>query len=210
VWVLAASAGYRLAEYRRDGTRLRELELPRELELVTGLFAAGEDLFIEERHEQQLLVVRSDAPLRGRRPARLLGRPDPSRPGARLLLGREPSRATVRRVLGGRYTSPLLAVATPLPLVAVEELLADGRGGVSLSLLLAEEPASEEDDGWRGARRVLAVARPGAPLAAIELATARAADTRRPLAVAADGTPYELELGEAGVSIRRWPAGGAR
>jgi hypothetical protein len=215
VWVLryepGPDHGYWLSEHRRDGARLRSVRLPRDLDLVTGLFAEGEDLYVEERHEDQLLVLRGGAPVgeaRTRR-ARVLGRPDPSRPGSRLLRAREGRRAIVHQVLPGRFTSPLLEVELPLPVVAFEELLADGRGGLYLGLFLADAGA---DGDWRDPRRVLVAAPKGAPPRTIALASERAAETSRPLAVAPDGTLHELVLSEEGATIRRWPAerGGAR
>lgn len=215
VWVLlyepGPDHGYRLSEHRRDGTRLRGVRLPRDLDLVTGLFAVGEDLYVEERHEEQLLVVRGGVPVgaaRSRR-ARLLGRPDPSRPGSRLLLGRDGRRAIVHQVFPGRFTSPLLEIELPLPVVAFEELLVDARGGLYLGLFLA---AAGPDGDYSEPRRVLVAAARGSAPRAIAIATERAAETSRPLAVAPDGTIHELELAEEGATIRRWRAerGGAR
>ena len=215
VWVLfyepGRDHGYRLRQYRRDGALAQDAPLSRTLDLVTGLFSEGEDLWVEERHEEQLQVVARGKIVPAAQDRRaLLGRPDPARPGARLLLGRDAGRAVVDRTFPGRSTSRLLTLDAPLPLVAVDDLLVDGRGGIYLSLILGTEAGPDFE--MRDARRLMAVYRPGQGVRTVALASDRATDTFRPLAVGRDGALHELELTEAGVAVRRFAldAGGAR
>jgi hypothetical protein len=211
VWVLyyepGVDHGYRLRRHR-DGGVVLDARLDRRLDLVTGLFASGEpsapDLWIEQRHEQQLQVVARGAalPTSTRRPL-VDGRPDPTRPGTRLLASRAGANlAVVDRVFPGRYTTRLLEIETPLPLVSVDDLLVDGAGGFYVSLMMAEETGA--DFAWNDARRVVVARRAGRAPVAIAMATERATDTFRTLAVDAEGQLHALESSEEGITVRRW------
>jgi hypothetical protein len=221
VWVLyyepGTGHGYRLRRHRDDRILL-DARLDRRLDLVTGLFASGHptapELWVEQRHQHQLQVVARGVPLPAstRRPV-VDGRPDPARPGTRLLASRAGANlAVVDRVFPGRYTTRLLEIETPLPLVVVDDLLVDGAGGFYVSLMMAEETGA--DHAWVNARRVVVARRPGRAPVSIAVATERATDALRTLAVDRDGRLHALEPSEDGVVIRRWSleatTGGAR
>jgi len=207
--------GYRIERHDPSGERPSvALRLDRSIQLVTGLFAAGDperpDLWVEQRHERQVRVVRGGRMLpRDDHRHAALGRPDRSRPGLRLYALRAGShRARVRQVDPGRETRPLLEVSTEQPIAAIEALETDARGGLYLALMLGHATV----DGLTSVRRVLAVVH-GEQRLVVDLgADVNATDCFRRLAVGPDGAIYQLSTGERGVEVRRLrlPGGGGR
>jgi hypothetical protein len=129
-----------------------------------------------------------------------LGRPDRSRPGLRLAAVRRGSHEVrVLQVVPGRETRTMLDVGSERPIVAIEALETDERGGVFLALLQGRATRNGLVDG----RRVLVVVH-GQRRLVVELrAGDNATDTFRSLAVGHDGTLYQLSTTEQGVEVRR-------
>lgn len=187
---------YWLHDLVDTGRRMVPLALPPRAYLPTGIFfGPSGEVWVEHRHKWQYRLPDG---------ARELGRPDISRPGARVLASRAGKRlARVSRVLGGRYTSTLFEVQTPLPLLAIQELAADRRGAVYLALLMGREsgpPAWDLDE----VSRVMFVRDPGGAHRVVQLEHGRVTDCNRDLAVSPGGDLYQLHTTEAELRVRRW------
>lgn len=210
-----------LTELAADGRPLQRGPVHEQISLVTGLFARGDDaapeLWVESRHRDQLRVAvegRLLAPAAQAQPRnRARGRASRWRPADdhRLLaarLGRDHlTVATLdgARVAAGGALRPLLDLVVDQPLVQILALLDDAAGSLHVAVAL-ERP----DDGTpRSFRKLIIVCPPGAVSQArtVELLGApMASDAFRPIAVAADGTIYQLHTSERGVQIWRWEA----
>lgn len=193
-----ASSRFWMHHLAPDGKLLATTGLARSISLPTGLFLerAGETthVWVEQRHWWQTRV--GDG-------ARALGRPDPSRPGARVLAQRAgPRLVKVLRVFGGRYTSTLFAVETPMPVLAIQQLAVDRRGVVYLALLLGREsgPPSWE---LSETRRVMLV-QGAKQQRVIQLEQGRVTDCNQDLAVSPDGEVFQLFSTERELRVRRW------
>jgi hypothetical protein len=197
------SPGYRVERYPLAGRGAPvQHVLDRSFQLVTGLFVDGRDVWVEMEHDVQRRVVRQGVVDRQGRPE--LGRPDRAGRGFRLSALRSgPHQARVHRVVPGDGVYPLLVVQTARPLVGIQALETDAKGRIFLGLVTGEEGEAP--------RNLLLVA-DGSGFLVIELSGKRVTEAFRPLAVGPDGSVYELETGEEGVTVRRFalPGGGAQ
>jgi hypothetical protein len=206
LWALVSEPdGFRLERYSVSGTSpssSSSYPLSRSIQLATGVFVTGSDVWIEQRHELQTRVVSSGQVLPPDVQRHdVLGRPDRSAAGLRLSAARTGRRrARVLRVAPGDTTWPLFDVTTPLPLLAIQELASDRGGRVFLGLLLGQP---ELDGSLSRVRRVMVVV-DGSKARAVELAVEMATDAFRPLAVSPDGAVHQLQTTEEGVTVRRW------
>jgi hypothetical protein len=203
LWALVSEpGGFRLERYPvLEASPASVIPLSRSIQLATGVFVDGADVWIEQRHDLQTRVVAGERALPPDAQRHdVLGRPDRSAPGRRLSAARTgPRRARVLRVAPGDTTWPIVDVTTPLPL-AIQELASDRGGRVFLGLHLGRP---EPDGSLSHARRVMVVLE-GGQARSVELAVAMATDAFRPLAVSADGAIHQLQTTEEGVTVRRW------
>jgi hypothetical protein len=99
----------------------------------------------------------------------------------------------------------LLEVRTGRPIVAIEALETDARGGLYLGLLLGRPTTGGVVD----SRRVMVVVARDGRRRVVELAArSSVTDGFRRLAVDREGAIYELTTDEAGVEVRRLPPTG--
>ena len=213
IWTLVlepgANLGYRVERYAPDSPALR-VPLDRGVQLATGLFATGPvvapHLWVEQRHDTMVQVVAAGRALpMSQQNRRVLGQPHRGIPGAHLTALRMSSqRAVVLRVDPALGASKLLQVNTPLPLVAIQELLSHSSGRVYLGLFMAREAGPPNHD-WSEVRKVVLVWRPGQQRhQVVELAADQATDVFRPVAVGPGGDLYQLQTTEHQVLVRRW------
>lgn len=197
------SPGYRIERYPLAGAGAPvQHVLDRSFQLVTGLFVDGRDVWVEMEHDVQRRVVRQGVVDRQGRPE--LGRPDRAGRGFRLSALRDGThQARVHRVVPGDGVYPMLVAQTQQPLVGVQALETDAQGRTFLGIVTGAEGEP---------LRSLMLVADGSGLVVIELSGKRVTEAFRPLAVGRDGSVYELETGEEGVTVRRWslPGGGAQ
>jgi hypothetical protein len=191
-----ADPGYRLVAHGPAGEVLQQTRLHRSIQLVTGLFAVGADLYVERRHFDQVLVARRGQLLAEAEQTQVrLGRAARGG-GPRVLVGRDGDRTVVvRRVDAQRYTSRIYELALPAPLVSVDDWLVGDDGRIALSLLLA-------------AQRRLVVIRDRAVVGDWQLPAERDHEALRWLALDADGWPVIMTSDARGAALHR--LGGAR
>jgi len=197
------SPGYRVERYplTARGAPVQHV-LDRSFQLVTGLFVDGRDVWVEMEHDVQRRVVRQGVVDRQGRPE--LGRPDRAGRGFRLSALRAGThQARVHRVVPGDGVYPLLVVQTVRPLVGIQALETDAKGRIFLGVVTGEEGEAPHS---------LLLVADGSGSLVIELSGKRVTEAFRPLAVGPDGSVYELETSEEGVTVRRFalPGGGGQ
>lgn len=210
LWVLAHQRdplpGLSLSRYHETGGLQSQVRLPASLKLATGLFvqrhAGVTQLWLEQRHWWQVRLAVGEVS------ERALGRVDRSRPATRLIAEKAGRRLVrVSRVHDGRYSSPMLELTTPEPLLAIHQLTTDRHGALYLGLLLGRQAGPP---GWEleHVRRVMVVHRgPGQRGQLVQLEHGMATDRNRDLAVSPQGALYQLFSTNRELRVRRWGIG---
>jgi hypothetical protein len=199
--------GFRVERYAASGEGPTQVTLDRRIQLVTGLFVDGTQIWVEQEHGLQHLVAAQGQALSPGEGKVAPGRPHRGQPGARLGARRAGShQAQVLRYSPER-ASLLLEVTTPLPLVQITALETDAAGRVYLGLELGVEAGPEL--ALTQVRELMLVV-DGERVSVVDLAVGRVTDTFRPLAVSREGEIYQMQTTEQGVTVRRWtvPQGG--
>jgi hypothetical protein len=212
VWTLVfepgPTPGYSV---KRLGARgpMQTVPLGRDKELATGLFITGPasapDIWVEQRQDTQLRVVKEGRALTPRQQQdHMLGRPNRGAAGQRVAARLTGShKALIMTVDPEAGANPLFEVVTPMPLVAIQELLTDASGTIYVGLFLVTEGPAP-DFKWEQVRKVVVAFKPGVGHKVVEMAALFATTVFRPVAVGQDGALYQLHTSEEGVFVRRW------
>jgi hypothetical protein len=113
--------------------------------------------------------------------------------------------AMVARFVPGEATVLRMQVNTRLPLVAIQELEGDQAGNVYLGLLLGRDGGAPQHQ-MVDVRKVMAVHCTTGKTMMVELKHEMATDAFRPVTVGHDGSIYQMQTTEEGVTLRRWDA----
>ena len=209
IWALGWQASkLELIQVDFDGAIVARGALHPSLTLPTGLFVRGSDIWLEVKHEWTYRVVEN-----GRLtdpanlPPRVLGRPDRHRDDDRLRLtaarvGSHQAAIASKAQSGALKT--VFQVTTNAPIVQLLELTTDQNGDLFLALATGQQ---NSDGRWSSFQRMMVVKRASGATAVAMLAPTMATDYFRPLAVAKDGTIYQLQTTEGGVVIHRFRLG---
>lgn len=205
LWALVyepgTAPGLRVERYPASGEGPTQVSLDRRIQLVTGLFVDGTEIWVEQEHDVQHLVAARGQALAPGEGKVAPGRPHRGEPGARLGARRAGShQAQVVRYSPER-ASLLLEVTTPLPLVQITALQTDAAGRVYLGLQLGVE-AGPELALTQVRELMVVVDRERATV--VDLAVGQVTDTFRPVAVSLEGEIYQMQTTEQGVTVRRW------
>ncbi len=183
---------------------LRQRLLPADTELVTGLFTAGGEVWVEQAHH---LVTRVAPAASGSKV--IMGRPYLGRPGHHVAALKSGRGVKVAGVSPGDTTYELMAVEPPpgYKLEAIEGLESDKAGRIYLALLLVRQGSTRDhDQHWLGMRRVAVIHHPGVTTRPImvELAADQATDMNNYLAAGPRSGLYQLQTTNQGILVRRW------
>jgi hypothetical protein len=203
VWVLSYQrerAGY-LLERVDDANHGERLPLAEGTELVTGLFAKGEDVWIEQEHSRltRIFPVQSAGRV-------VMGRPNQGKPGHHVFASKDREGGVlIAGVIPGDTTYQIMKFKpdTGTSVSAIEGLVSDPSGRIFVAVALTNTAALAGQD-WLDVSRAVVVYRPGSRPVTVELAAGQATDMNNYLATGPRGGLYQLHTTAEGVVIRRW------